>query len=919
LAILPRRISSTATIGRAEELRLLADALDAARSGVPGLVLLSGEAGIGKTRLVAEIEAQACAQEFMVLHGECIEFGGEDLAYAPIVGALRALPAAALAAAVAGLPVEAREQLTPFLPFPLDDARRDVAPARLSGDLAQAQIFELLLGVLRRLAHAVAPILLVFEDLHWGDSSSRSFVAFLLRNVDQDRLILVVTYRADGSQHDERMQQLVAELARHPRTMRIELRSLSAGQVTDQIEQIAGSAIGRDVVEEISGRAGGNPFFVEELVQSRLDGRDDQVSATVADIARSRVRALDAPARRLLELVCAAGGHLSLSALARIVAENDLSMAIRAAVDAHLLVCDGSGDRVSYRHGLIGEAIYGDLLPIERLRLHRTIASALVDEPGTAAAQLAYHWYRAGEHAKAFATSLRAGLDAERLYAFAEARTHFERTLQLWDAQAPNVDNGDVDQAGLLTHLAEAARFTGDYGTAISCSRDALSHVDAELEPLRAAMLHERIGEYSFDDDEAALQSYRVALSLLPDDAHEQRAWIFAAEGRALLRMRCWEDARARSREALRIAGEVDSDRVTTAALSTLGMALTMLGDAAAGEDRLMRALEMARSQRSAEDIGHAWTHLAESYRLQGRHGDALKAMIEADAEARQWGVQRSFGRFLRVNAVDDLLRLGRWDEAQRELDACAKLDLGSTGRLLFEALYAHLQLLRGDLPAARRALQAAADLLRRAGFVDFVPVVQGGWAMLDLAEGQPLAARDRVAAALSTMAYADAEEAFYTPLLHVVGMQAEAELAVDARARRAGDELVAIQERARAIRDSLDHLLLEGVDRSNPPDAGANRALVQAEFMRVLGEPDAGAWAATTRRWQELAEPYPVAYAKFRHAEATLVTGGSRALAAELLTDARAIAASLGAAPLLGDVEALARRARLVVGGEST
>ena len=724
---------------------MLAEELAAAECGRPSLALVSGEAGIGKTRLVGELEVEARTRGFLVLHGECVEFGGEDLPYAPIVAALRDLPADVVTGALTDMAVDARRQLEAFLPASAEPGLDGGPPARFSGGAGQGHIYELLLGLLRRLADRQQPILLVLEDLHWGDRSSRSFVAFLLRNLDADRLMIVATHRTDARGIDERFDGLVAELARHARTSRLELVALSRAEVTLQITQIAGpDAAGG--VDEIYARAGGNPFYVEELLRLQLDGRDDSVPATVADIARARVRELDAPTRHLLELVAAAGGHMSIGVLSDVGSPEELGDAMRHAVRSHLVVCDAGDGRVSFRHGLIGDAIYEELLPIDRMLLHRAIAHALAKEPRTTAGEIAYHWHRAGEHARAFEASVSAGRDAVRVYAFAEAREQFERALELWDRLAPADRGTHVDRPALLTHLAEAARFTGDYEAAIACCRAALESLDAEADALRAAMLHERIGEYSFDDDAAALESYRTALGLLPAEAHFERAWVFSAEGRALLRMRRHEEARVRCEDALRIAEQAGAERVTTASLSTLGMALTMLGDATAGLDRLRRALEMARAQGSAEDLGHAWMHLAETYRLQGLHERALQAMIDGEAEARRWGragVLRHVPARQRHRRLDASRPLGRGGAPARRLRA---------PRPGFDGGAALRGAARPSPRSARRSrrcaasLQRAGEMLRRYGsFADFVPAVEGGWAMLELAEGRPSDARDRV------------------------------------------------------------------------------------------------------------------------------------------------------------------------------
>ncbi len=325
----------------------------------------------------------------------------------------------------------------------------------------------------------------------------------------------------------------------------------------------------------------------------------------------------------------------------------------------------------------------------------------------------------------------------------------------------------------------------------------------------------------------------------------------------------------------------------------------------------LRRVSEMAGAQ-GAGSLGRSQFRLAEMHRLRGCHADALQAMIDAESHALRSGAPGAFAAFARVNAVDDLLRLGRWDEAERQLAECAQLDLGSTGGVLCAALSGRLHVLRGDLAEARRSLERAAAMLPRDGsFADFRPDVDVGWVMLELAEGHPSDALDRVAAALVAIRDADAEEAFYTPSLHVLGMQALAALAENAHVRGAGDELPVLRRRAEALLQALDDLLLRGVGR-NPPEARANRTLAEAEFLRCVGEPHPAGWTATTRRWEDLAEPYPAAYARLRESEARWLSGAPRARIESLLREAHATAKALRAAPLAADIEELARQARV-------
>ena len=284
------RVSSRAVIGRDVPLRALGDALAAAVGGSPSVALVAGEAGIGKTRLVQEVEAAASG--FTVLHGECVEFGGEELAYAPVVAALRDADWAA--EYLDGLPAEARGALAAVL------------PREASGAGGPARLYELLLGLL---AAAPAPVLLVLEDVHWADRSTLALLAFLARNLRTERLLVVVTYRVDD-ELPAALRRLAAELSRRRTVLRIELEPLGREDVARQLEAIAGEPVPAALAGELHARAGGNPFFVEELFAAR-----DAVPATVAEAVLARVERHDADA---LTLLAAAGGHASHELLERL-------------------------------------------------------------------------------------------------------------------------------------------------------------------------------------------------------------------------------------------------------------------------------------------------------------------------------------------------------------------------------------------------------------------------------------------------------------------------------------------------------------------------------------------------------------------------------------------------------------------------
>ena len=416
-------MSSRAIVGRDAALHALGRVLDAVLEGAPQLALIAGEPGVGKTRLVGALEARGRELGFLVLHGESLEFGGEEFPYAPVVAALRTLP---LGEELDDLDDDARGALAVLLP------RLDGGGPRFSDRFGQGRLYELMLDLLGRAA-ARRPLLVVLEDVHWADPSTRDFVSFLARNLGDERIALALTYRTGELALEHPTRRLMAELARRPLVTRLDLEPLGRDDVARQLEAIAGEPVPTALADDLHERAGGNPFFVEELFAARRDGRPE-VPATVADVVALRIAAVSAPARALLAVVAAAGGQAAHAVLERCAPAPGPSL--REALDAGLLVRDRADEGVALRHGLIGEVIYAGLVPAERTALHAAIAAAL-QQTGAPAARLADQWQRAGAHADALAASLEAGADAARQYAFAEASAHYERALDAVGRRRP--------------------------------------------------------------------------------------------------------------------------------------------------------------------------------------------------------------------------------------------------------------------------------------------------------------------------------------------------------------------------------------------------------------------------------------------------------------------------------------------------
>jgi predicted ATPase len=368
------RVASPVFVGRVEELELLEAARRRAADADPAVVLVGGEAGIGKTRLVAELAARCATEGTRVLAGGCVPVGDGALPYAPIVEALRTLVAEVGVGAVRELVGPSWPELARLLPTLGEPV---AGPA---GQAAQTRLFELLLGLLGRLSERV-PLVLLVEDLHWADQSTRDLLAFLVRNLRRERVLLVVTYR-DDEPGQQQLGPYLAELDRASPVERIDLARLDQAQTEAQLVGILGAVPAVDLVDGVFARSEGNPFFTEELLTVLRRG-SAQLPATLRDLLRGRIQTLPEQASQVLAVVAVAGRRTSHRLLAAVAGLDDqqLDQALRSAVSNQLLLTTPSEDGYQVRHALLREVIDADLLPGERARLHARLAQTLTDRP----------------------------------------------------------------------------------------------------------------------------------------------------------------------------------------------------------------------------------------------------------------------------------------------------------------------------------------------------------------------------------------------------------------------------------------------------------------------------------------------------------------------------------------------------------
>ena len=904
------RVSGDRLVGRDGELRRLLDLLDDAADGRPTHALISGDAGVGKTRLVAELAARATDRGFTVLAGRCAELG-DSIPYLPLADALRRAitgpePDQTLLDAIASRPVLGR-----LLP----DRGASPPPADLPG-LAQQQLFGAVLGMLAELA-ARRPVLLVLEDLHWADRSTRDLLTFLSRVLHREKVAVVVTYRTDDLHRRHPLRPLVAELLRLPSVTAIELAPLGYAHMADHLSALADSPLDAATLHRIITRAEGNPYYGEELLAAG-NGRAGNVLPTgLAALLLARIEQVPASAQQVLRAAAVAGRRVEDDIVRESsgLAAADYEEGIRDSVAHQLLIPDGT-QGYAFRHALIREAIYGDLLPGERTRLHARFAELLSDPerlatvPGTAA-ELAYHCLASHDITGAFSASVQAAQEAERLAAPAEAHRHYDGALALWDRVSEPDKLAGMDRGSLAFCSATSAAASGEVARAVHELRRLRVILAGSADRVLISRVCERLAYFLLETNAFAdaVEAARAGVDALPEDP-PSREWVrgLATLAQTLMYARDEEAAAAVAQRAQAAARGIGAPWVEADALVTLGQ----LSERGGQVDEAIRLYTMAHDQaRDAQVLGvelRAAFQLARSRLERGDLTGAVETAHDGVARAEEKGLGLApYGLDLQYLHYLAHYAEGSWDHASELADGFAvRATTVAEARLSAMALFVEVGQGNPVVGERRAWLEPywAADQ-----FGEYI--ARGLLAEHALWRGDPEGALAEVAAALATQADADG---YGPPAIRVaaIGLAAHASRAV--RARAAGDEAgeKAVIEAARALIKAAR----EGAAYPRHPkfvlgiDGRGWLARAEAEWGRVQGKNDPAAWQSVVDAFGR-GFVYETGRARWRLAEA-LAEVGDRRLAEHEWKQAMATAEQLGAVPLLTALADVARRARL-------
>jgi DNA-binding CsgD family transcriptional regulator/tetratricopeptide (TPR) repeat protein len=909
------RLTSSHFVGRAGELAELQRAFDEAASGRPGLVLLGGDSGVGKTRLVSEFEQRLTLRSeeaapgspgVIFLRGQSLEQSDGDLPYAPLLGALRPV-VRGRHEALGELSAGDRSQLATILPGLEEDGReRDQRP----DPSGQLRLFEAILELLEILAEC-EPLVLALEDVHWADRSTRAFIAFAARSVRQTRVLLLLSYRADELHRRHPLRPLLSELERLDRARRIDLQPFDRDELSEALTDILGSAPTGSLLNRLFARSEGNPLYTEELLAAGTDGRG-AAPQSLRDAFIARIEQLSPDAQRVARVV-SVGRVLDQATLAAVTGmEVDaVQAALRDAVAEQVLIpCAQTG--FGFRHALLREALHDDLLPGERSELHLALAHRLELDCGIDDEQelerktaIAGHYAAAGEQPAALRSTIAAAQAAQRVFAFGEAADLADRALELW----PRVQ--DPEQVAGVNHvdlLQIGSRAHGDAGKrtrAESLLREALRELGPTADPGRYAYLLARLSRtiWMLNQGAEALAAGERALAILPaDEPVGVRPLILAWLARMRFLRGNFQDAVADGERALELAVAAGDRESESNLLNTLGMSKAHLQQLDEGVALLRRAIDVAVEAEDLDGISVAYANLADMLGLAGRNREAL-GVAQEGLEV----LPRRFARrqdWMQLTVSEQAFECGDWILAREAVEQTPARIMGlmQIYRALCEA---ELELGTGDEQAAEQLLDTIAEEIANTTEPQWIGAYGALRAELHARRGELDDARRYVEQGLGRLEVCT-DDAIRIARLSASAVGVEAD-----RAQRARDLRDTAGRRDALARGRLHMERLEAAVAAGGAVEQARLAEAKAEMARARGRGSARDWAKAADAWDSIGRPYQAAQARWRQAECEIASG-KREPAAQAAAVALAGAEQLGSRWLADEVRTLIGRARL-------
>ncbi|MEV4085973.1 LuxR C-terminal-related transcriptional regulator, partial [Nonomuraea fuscirosea] len=750
-------------------------------------------------------------------------------------------------------------------------------------ETGRARLFEQFLSLLERLAEH-RPTILVIEDIHWADRSSRDLIAFLSRNLHTPQVLIVMTYRSDDLHRQHPLRPVLAELGRVHGVHRLDLPRLSRDEVAQQMTAILGRTPAYGKVDTVYERSEGIPLFVEAMLES---GDECTFPDSMQDLILGCVERLPEETQRVLRVAAAGGnrvGHALLAAVSGL-SDVDLETALRPAIMGNVLQIADSRAYV-FRHSLIREAVHDELLPGEHQRLHSRFAEEISKDrtlvpSDRAAVELAHHWYGARNDRWALISAWEAARKSSKAFAYTEAVPLLERVLTLWDRVPDAAELIGCDHTGVLERASEAANSGGDADKASKFVKAALSQLDETREPGRVAQLIvRRAGLKNSKGQAGVIDDLRHALRLVPENSLD-RAEVVTPLSRHLMLRGEIEEANELIIEGLRWVREHGDRCLEGDLLMNRALGHSLNGEIESTIAVNEQALAIGREEGAGRLITRAMGNNIDALLDMGRQDDALRMAEHGWTVAKKYGRLRGSGLFIANNWAEVLETLGRWDEAIEIVDTA--LSHGPVLRTRYSLLR-----VRADIALARGELQLVEGILAEVGVSknrpeEFVQDIISNARLLigwHLTRGEP-------GAALGV-----AEQVLSQPKQSSKAMLGWRLLALLRTVCDAAQDTE--RERAAAVRAQAAEVaaMLSVIG-----------PVVEAYRLSYSGDFDAAAAA-----WERLQRPHNQSKTLLR-AASVAATAGDREGAAVRLKAALPLAKALRATPLVEEIEMLARR----------
>jgi DNA-binding CsgD family transcriptional regulator len=898
-------------VGRDVERELVYDALCRADRGEPAAVLISGEAGIGKTALVTEVSGDLRGRGYRDFWGRCVRFGAASSSYLPFTQVLTAWFTQATEAERSRVLANAAEL-------------NNIAPV-LAGDPTsrdERRLLPLLGAVIGRIA-AESPLVLVIDDLQWADASSRDALAYLIAGFSPgQQLALAMTYRDVDHAPGHPLHAWVADMRRMPGVSTMRLDRLDLHDTENQVAILAGAQGSPELAARAFAGSGGNPYLTE-LLLAQLTQRGPHAGGTskhtsLRQAMLSSWNQLGDASRTLMQLLAVGGRPVGLAVLEQVAAQHGLDAgtvrtSAAEAQAAGLAVTHEVGE-LWFRHPLLAEVLVGTLDQGAAARAHviyvRVLHSTHELPAGMKAAHLALHYEGAGALDDAFRWSIRAAAAAATHHGNAEESEHLQRAARLWQWVSSEARAAASSRSHLLMRAGRAAHHAGEVVTALELADAALSELDRAADPVRTGQVLQERWVWQMQaglDEPGARQDLVDAVELLaaaPDS--EQRALALAC----LVVEDVWngdqEVAAAHAREAMSVAER--SQMPAAQAMAQAAHSQTRWGTTDAVEEAAA-ALRLARQAGDSTVVSVVGIGYSNAADRAGRFGDAsntLRDVFEELVDAGAGAIAAQIG----VLAADHLVSLGRLSECRRVLREVLALRTAPGVSAQIRLAAARLEVRSGRVQAARQHVERAAEL----GPI-LTPGIGDPEAVLEVltAEGEYAAALELAADTLPKVLAVDrawAGEVLASAATTAATWACHERISVDRTQTQAARRLSRMADLCEGAQSAFgDH-----ADRLLPTVYGAWYA---AERARCLDLADQRHRWRQVRDLSERAEmPWEGMLASYRLGEAELARGGDRAEAAQALRAAHATAKDCGATPVQRDIEVLCQQAHIILDG---